>query len=165
MNAFDKICLVIIIALAAFSLYLMISFLIALVREKEKAVVGSLESLISILVCYVVFGLIFCIDKSPIFGFAALAELFTFPCTVFVILTPKGICRLSSIKPKYKPVSDLSYEFRNNHLEIYSSSKSSCSRYQLGIKSTKTVKMLADWYPKHNYTNPLAPAENENKGE
>ena len=52
--------------------------------------------------------------------------------------------------------------------------KNKPEKYQFGIKKTKTVTMLADWYPKFEYTNPIVPEDdnddttetdnNENEG-
>ena len=162
---FDKICLGIVIVTGIFSLYLAVSFIVSLIREKEKAVVGSLESLISITVCVVLFSVMFFFSRNPVYGAVAVAELFAFPCTVFAVLTPKGISLPLHITGKYKPVSELSYQFNANRLEMYFAGKKACTKYHIGIKNIKTVKMLADYYPKHGYTNPLAPAENDNKGE
>ena len=80
------------------------------------------------------------------------------------ILTPKGICRNFPLKDKYVPLSDLSYEFKDNYLAMYfSTKKNNMVKYHIGIKNIKTVKMLADWYPKHDMTNPLLPEGGDNK--
>ena len=152
MTMFDKICLGIVIATGIFSLYLTLSFIVSLIREKEKAVVGSLESLICIAVCVVLFSVIFIVSRKPFYGVAALAELFAFPCTSFSVLTSKGICVPLYITGKHKPVSELSYEFKDNHLEMFFAGKKNCTKYHIGIKNAKTIKLLVDWYPKHNYS-------------
>ena len=161
---FDKIVLIILCLLCVFSLFSLIKWLIAYKTEKDKALVGSRESLIAGGICIVIFAVIFLVDAllgspEPIYGIVALIELATLPVTTFSILTPKGICKTFSLKRKYVPVSELSYEFTDKYLAMYfnTTKKNNMVKYQIGINNMNTVKMLADWYPKHNMTNPLLP--------
>ena len=161
--------------LCAVSLITLIKWLIAYSTEKEKALVGSRESVIAGIIAASIFTLLFVIELITghpvwIYGIAAVCELIYLPAAAFSILTPKGICRILSLKNKYVPLSDVSYEFTDKFLAIYIAQKngSKMVRYHYGIKNIKTVKMLADWYPKHNMTNPLlneSENDNDNKGE
>lgn len=40
-------------------------------------------------------------------------------------------------------------------LDLFLNDKKLAQSFNLGIKKMKTVKMLADWYGKHGYENPL----------
>ena len=165
----DTLFYAVIIVLCVVSVYILIRWLIAFFTEKDKAIVGSREPLISGGICIVIFSVIFLIDTltghpEPIYGIAALVELVTLPAATLSILTPKGICRNFPLKDKYVPLSDLSYEFKDNYLAMYfSTKKNNMVKYHIGIKNIKTVKMLADWYPKHDMTNPLLPEGGDNK--
>ncbi len=80
------------------------------------------------------------------------------PCQ-FTCLSPEGI-RTAFKKGGLIPVENLSYEYTKTKfgidiLSLYDEGKSRPSTYNIGIKKPKTVKMLADWYGKHNYENPL----------
>ncbi len=80
------------------------------------------------------------------------------PCQ-FTCLSPEGI-RTDFKKGGLIPVENLSYEYTKTKfgidiLSLYDEGKSRPSTYNIGIKKPKTVKMLADWYGKHNYENPL----------
>ena len=80
------------------------------------------------------------------------------PCQ-FTCLSPEGI-RTDFKKGGLIPVENLSYEYTKTKfgidiLSLYDEGKSRPSTYNIGIKKPKTVKMLADWYSKHGYENPL----------
>ncbi len=80
------------------------------------------------------------------------------PCQ-FTCLSPEGI-RTDFKKGGLIPVENLSYEYTKTKfgidiLSLYDEGKSRPSTYNIGIKKPKTVKMLADWYGKHGYENPL----------
>ena len=86
-------------------------------------------------------------------------------CLIFSIpsyitcLSPQGI-RTAFKKDDLDPVENFSYEYKKNsigleQLYIYKKGFKRPTTYNIGIKKTKTVKMLADWYGKHDYENPL----------
>ena len=80
------------------------------------------------------------------------------PCQ-FTCLSPEGR-RTDFKKGGLIPVENLSYEYTKTKfgidiLSLYDEGKSRPSTYNIGIKKPKTVKMLADWYGKHGYENPL----------
>ena len=77
----------------------------------------------------------------------------------FTCLSPEGI-RTAFKKDDLDSVENFSYEYKKNsigleQLYIYKKGFKRPTTYNIGIKKTKTVKMLADWYGKHNYENPL----------
>ena len=80
------------------------------------------------------------------------------PCQ-FTCLSPEGI-RTDFKKGDLDPIENYSYEYRKNaigleQLYIYKKGFKRPTTYNIGIKNPKTVKMLADWYGKHGYENPL----------
>ncbi|MBR4626160.1 MAG: hypothetical protein IKO47_00380 [Ruminococcus sp.] len=154
-------------ALCVVSLFIAIRWLIYFVNEKEKAYIGSMSTLICCAISVTVFTILFFVNREIkwIYGLTALFELISFPASCFNILTPNGICRNFALKSKYVPNTDISYEYGDKDLEMYFPSSPKPAKYRLNIKSPKTVKMLADWYPKHDYKNPILPDENENEGE
>ena len=169
---FDWLFCIAVGAMCLITLFMFTKWLIAYFTEKEKAVVGSRESLNLCIIVTSIFVLLFVMElfignKSWVYAAAAFAELLSLPSGVFSIFTPKGICKLFSLKKTYVPTSDLSYEFKEDHLVVYftKKQKNNMVRYHIGIKNMNTVKILADWYPKHDYKNPLLAGENENEGE
>ena len=57
-------------------------------------------------------------------------------------------------------MQNLSYEYSKGlfgmeKLDLFLNDKKLAQSFNLGIKKMKTVKMLADWYGKHGYENPL----------
>ena len=57
-------------------------------------------------------------------------------------------------------MKNLSYEYGKGlfgieKLDLFINDKKFAKGFNLGIKKMKTVKMLADWYGKHGYENPL----------
>ena len=166
-NIIDKVLLAALCLLCAVTLFTLVKWLISYKTEKEKALIGSRESVIAGITAPAVFILLFIVELITghtvwIYLITAVCEILYLPAAAFNILTPKGICRNFSLKSKYVPTSDLSYEFTDDYLAMYFNNrkKNNMVKYHIGIKNVNTVKMLADWYPKHNYTNPLAPAEN-----
>lgn len=166
----DKIFFVALCVLCAVALFTLTKWLIAYATEKEKTLVGSRESLLAGIIAPALFLLVFIIELLTgktewIYLIAGVCEIVYLPAATFSILTPKGICRNFSLKRSYVPVSELSYEFTDQYLAMYFNNrkKNNMVKYHIGIKNMDTVKMLADWYPKHNMTNPLLPGYGDNE--
>ncbi len=75
-------------------------------------------------------------------------------------LSPEGIRTAIFSNKGISPVQNLSYEygkglFGMEKLDLFLNDKKLAQSFNLGIKKMKTVKMLADWYGKHGYENPL----------
>jgi hypothetical protein len=74
-------------------------------------------------------------------------------------VTPDGIVSAGPLKSALIPREEYSYEFSKdkigNCVKLYRNGAAKPMTAHLGIKSMKTVKMLADWYGKHGYENPL----------
>ena len=164
---FYNVILGVLFALCAVSLFITVRWLIYVLKEKEKAFIGSFQTLISSIIFVAVFSLMFFLEDNTrwVYGLTALFELIALPPSCFNILTPKGICKGLSLKSKYFPVSELSYEYSGKNVEMYFKDKPKPTVYSLLTQNTNTVKMLADWYSKHDYKNPIIPDETENKGE
>jgi len=160
-DIFNMIIIVALVVICVESLFITVRWLIYMATEKEKALAGSLDSLIACAVGIVIFSVLCIIDAKMrwIYALTAICELLSLPACCFSILTPKGICRNFALKSRYVPTSELSYEFADKDLVMHFNNKPKPVKYRLGIKNIKTVKMLADWYPKHGYTNPLIPDE------
>ncbi len=134
-----------------------VSWLIALRSDKENAFVFSLSNLVINGVLIIMFILFAATGDSYrlFYLLISISEIISIPMMCGAILTTKGICTVLFIKKRYIPLSELSYQYAGRDLEIYQKGKSRPAKYQLCIKDTKTIKMLADWYPKHDYENPL----------
>ncbi len=157
MTVLETIIFVVAVVLLAVSALMTMSWLTAFIREKEKALVYSAEMLICAGIVTILSFAVFIIGKGhdTALGLIALAVLISIPSVCGVILTPKGVCRSLSFGRKYAPSSEVSYEFKGSALEIYTPGSTRPAKFQIGTKSIRTVKMLADWYQKHGYENPL----------
>lgn len=78
---------------------------------------------------------------------------------LMVPISPQGIINAAPLGCKLMPRENYSYEFAKGKiyecLKIYGKNKETPAVFHIGIKNMKTVKMLADWYGKHGYENPL----------
>ncbi len=167
-NIFETIINYVLLAICIATLYTALRGLITFLTEKEKAVISSKSAILNDLAFVFCFAVLFIIDIKGnfMFGIVALCDLIAMPVSSTTILTPKGICKKTCLKQTYIPVSDLSYEFKDEKLDMHLTNKEKPETYQYGIKNTNTVKMLADWYPKYEYKNPILPdEESEDKPE
>ncbi|MBR3667840.1 MAG: hypothetical protein IKN66_11910 [Ruminococcus sp.] len=76
-----------------------------------------------------------------------------------VPITPQGIINEGPFGCKLLQREEYSYEFGRDKcgecMKLYRKGVEKPAVFHLGIKNMKTVKMLADWYGKHGYENPL----------
>ena len=76
-----------------------------------------------------------------------------------VPITPQGVVNEGPFGCKLLPREEYSYEFGKDKMgecmKLYRKGVEKPAVFHLGIKNMKTVKMLADWYGKHGYENPL----------
>ena len=156
MNIFQIILTVITALCDAFLLIFDICLLISWLRAKEKAFITNWTGFI-----YVLLGFsIFTTSHERLYGWLFLVMVVLMILSQFTCISPEGVRLPIFIKGGIDPVDNYSYEYSKNDfghevLLLYNKNGKSGLPYNIGIKKPKTVKMLADWYGKHNYENPL----------
>ncbi|MCR5601219.1 MAG: hypothetical protein K6G33_10830 [Ruminococcus sp.] len=137
-----------------------INLLRGILRHKEAAIVINLPTLLIYFIAIIVEIIlaIFNKDFSVPWILMTVIMLLSVLC-LCVPLTPEGIVSAGPLKSKLIPREEYSYEFSKDKMgdcvKIYRNGASRPAVFHLGIKNMKTVKMLADWYSKHDYENPL----------
>ena len=148
---FVIICIICIIAVVVD-----IGLFISWSKAKEKVFVANWISFLTTIFLCAVNLLHGEIDRISIA--LVIMMILVIPCQ-FTCLSPEGIRNMIFRNGGIDPVENISYEYKKGslgmeQLYIYKG-QSSRGTYNVGIKKPKTVKMLADWYGKHNYENPL----------
>ena len=147
---------IILIILCAVVLVYDICCFISWSRAKEKAFISNIWSLAVILIIAAC-GLLLKNSLRSVL-LTSLAVLLI-PLNI-TCLSPEGIRTAIFANKGISPVQNLSYEygkglFGMEKLDLFINNKKFAQGFNLGIKNKKTVKMLADWYGKHGYENPL----------
>ena len=147
---------VVLIILCAAALVYDICCFISWSRAKEKSFISNILALAGILVLAVC-GLF--LKNTAHSVLMVLLAVLLIPCDI-TCLSPEGIRTAIFANKGISPVKDLSYEygkglFGMEKLDLFINDKKFAKGFNLGIKKMKTVKMLADWYGKHGYENPL----------
>lgn len=157
-----KILAVFITLLMILIILLYISWAVTIIRTKEKRVIISVEPFLYYpLALVLVFTLSFISSDMQLIFRLLLAEMILIiPSQFITVISPKGILTMFFMNGGYVGVDNLSYEyktgsFKKEYLYIYNKYKSRPSKFIFGIKNMKTIKMLADYYSKHGYENPL----------
>lgn len=157
------VCTVIVSALAIFQLVLDISWLVSISRAKEKAVIGSLSELWLYIIwtCIITFELISSENKL-IWVLMAVSWVLAIPPAFLNILSSEGVrtFMLFGNRDGLIPVDDYSYQYVQSDsgkekLELHRKKSGKVENYTLGIKNIKVIQMLADYYGKYGYENPL----------
>ena len=155
MSTFQIIFSVIIAIFCLLALIFDIVTFISWSKAKEKAIVTNWVNFF-----YLICPIILFANTDSLLGWLLLiCGILTIPVQ-FTCLSPEGIRLPLFIKGGIDPVENYSYEYKQNSLGkdtlyLYNKNKTSGLSYNIGIKKPKTVKILADWYGKHNYENPL----------
>ena len=147
---------VVLIILCAAALVYDICCFISWSRAKEKSFISNILALAGIIVLAVC-GLF--LKNTAHSVLMILLAVLLIPCDI-TCLSPEGIRTAIFANKGISPVKNLSYEygkglFGMEKLDIFINDKKIAQGFNLGIKNMKTVKMLADWYGKHGYENPL----------
>ena len=147
---------VVLIILCTVALVYDICCFISWSRAKEKSFISNILSL-AVIVIIAVCGLFIknTVHSVLLVSLAVLLIPFDITC-----LSPEGIRTAIFVNKGISPVQNLSYEygkgmFGMEKLDLFLNDKKLAQGFNLGIKRPKTVKMLADWYGKHGYENPL----------
>lgn len=147
--------------LAAAGIVLDISWLISIRKAEEKAFVGSLTKLIIYAVLIVISAVNIFVSESWLFWLMIMLYwIAALPAAVFTVLSPEGVRTFSFRSGGIIPLDDYRYQFVQGKsgretLELHRKASGRLEKYQLGIKNIRTVKILADYYPKFGYENPL----------
>lgn len=142
--------------LCVMSVVIDIGLFISWSKVKEKVFVSNWMSFLTTIILCVTNLLPGEADRNSIA--LVIMMILIIPCE-FTCLSPEGVRTAIFRNGGIEPVQNLSYEYRKNslgleQLYIYKG-QSSRGTFNVGIKKPKTVKMLADWYGKHGYENPL----------
>ena len=147
---------IILIILCAVVLVYDICCFISWSRAKEKSFISNIWALAVILILAAC-GLFVknTVHSILLISLAVLIIPFDITC-----LSPEGIRTAIFANKGISPVKNLSYEYGKGlfgieKLDLFINDKKFAKGFNLGIKKMKTVKMLADWYGKHGYENPL----------
>ena len=166
MSIFETVITILLAILCLLTFFLVIGLIISWSKAKEKVFVTNWANYIS-----VVFPiLIFLFNKGSLYGWLLLIIGILMIPYQLTCLSPEGVRLPIFIKGGIDPVENYSYEYTKNgfgHEVLLLCNKNGKSGlpYNIGIKKPKTVKMLADWYGKHDYKNPMLPDDINNEGE
>ena len=157
MEVLQKVLTIVLVIVSVFALILDIGIFISWAKAKEKAIVGNWMTSGLALVIALANLIIF---PSVTSAMLLAAVVLWIPISCLTCLSPEGIRIPVFINGGISPVGNHSYEYKKNSLGmetlyIYNKNSKKASAQNLGIKKMKTVKMLADWYGKHGYENPL----------
>ncbi|EWM53820.1 hypothetical protein [Ruminococcus flavefaciens] len=143
-----------------FTILCCINLLRGIFKFKDKAIVLNLPVLL--LYTIAIIGGIFLIIFNKSFRVPWILLEVMLLLSVFTALVPitsQGIVSAGPLGCKLLPREEYSYEFGKDKmgecLKLYRQGTDKPATFHLGIKNMKTVKLLADWYGKHNYENPL----------
>lgn len=155
-NVIDIILIALLAILCIAAVILDISEFISWSKAKEKVFVGNW---INIAVTMIL-ALALQIRPSIITILFLAMVVLLIPIYGFECLSPQGLRYPIFMNKGISPVEIHSYEYKKGlfgieHLYIYNNRSGRKLSYNLGIKNMKAVKMLADWYGKHGYENPL----------
>lgn len=145
---------------ALLSLMTDINLLRGIAKVKEKVFVVNLPILLLYIIAIAADIVLLIFNKGFRVPWAILlGTLILSIIGLFVPISPQGIISAAPLGCKLMPSGGYSYEFAKGKigecLKIYGKGKEKPAVFHLGIKNMKTVKMLADWYGKHGYENPL----------
>lgn len=137
-----------------------INLLRGMLKFKDKAIVLNLPTLLlyAIAIAVDIFLIIFVKGfRVPWILLGAILLLSIF--CLMVLVTSQGVVSAGPLGCKLLPREEYSYEFGKDRMgdcmKLFRKGNDKPAVFHLGIKSMKTVKMLADWYGKHGYENPL----------
>jgi len=155
-SVIDIIIMAILVILCIIMAILDISEFISWSKAKEKVFVGNWINI----ALPVVLALALQIRPSIITVLFLVLVILTVPICGFECLSPEGLRYPLFMNKGISPVENHSYEYKKGlfgieSLYIYNNKNNRKLSYNFGIKNIKTVKMLADWYGKHGYENPL----------
>ena len=152
---FENIIFILLCIINAAMLVYDISILISIIKTKEKAVVTAWINISSVLceiglinVLFITLGRTKCILMLGVFVLLMIFPYFTF-------ISPEGILTSLFIGGGLIPKDNISYEYSDKKLKLYVNGSKKPLIFDIATTRTKTVKMLADNYPKHNFENPL----------
>lgn len=152
MSVFDIVITVLLAILCLITIVFDIASFRSWAKAKEKNFIGNWADIIF----RVLLAVMFLLRPFSVITVLFLVTLALTTPLAFTCLSPEGMRNAFGLNP----VSNLSYEYKKNNISIetlyiYAQNKPKAAAYNLGIKKPKTVKMLADWYGKHGYENPL----------
>lgn len=153
---FENIIFILLCIIDAAMFVFDISILISVFKAKKKTVVTSLLNLSTVFgeiaveaVFLLTLGRTKCIIMLGVFILLFIFQYFTF-------ISPEGIRTSIFLKNGGIISKDgISYEYSEKKLNLYINGSKKPLIFDIGTTRTKTVKMLADNYPKHGYENPL----------
>ena len=169
MTIVQIVCTVIVAVLAAAQLILDLSWLISILSAKERTVIGTLSHLW----LYIIWSAILILelivsDNKLIWILLAVSWAISLPPSIINVLSPEGVRTfiIFNNKDGIIPVDDYSYQYVQSgsgkeKLELHRKKSGRAETYTLGIKNIKVIQMLADYYGKYGYENPLLKQDTE----
>lgn len=156
MNTYELIFTVLAALMLAVSVINDILWAIFLKKNKNASPVFSLSSMITdlLIVGVSIFSFTRANDTfKPFWLLLIICMVIALPTSTGSIITEKGFCTFALGFKNLIPAEFVKYQYKGNNLELYPNNQK--RTYRFNIKNIKTVKLLADWYPKYGFTNPL----------
>lgn len=143
-----------------FSLLTVINLIRGMMKYKDKAIIINLPLFISYTVTILGFCALLIFNES--FRIPWLLMTIFWVLSVFCLcvpITPQGVMYAFPFGYKLVSNEEYSYEYANTKLgecvKLYRKGIEKPAVFHIGIHKPSTVKMLADWYGKHDLENPL----------
>ena len=163
MTIVQIICTVVLAVLLAAQIIIDISWLVSISRAKERAVIGTLSHLwLDIILLGIQIADLIISDNKLIWILLILYLVLAIPGRFINVLSPEGVRTfiIFNNKDGIIPVDDYSYQYVQSgsgkeKLELHRKKSGRVEAYTLGIKNIKVIQMLADYYGKYGYENPL----------
>ena len=169
MNTYELIFTVLSVVLVAGSAANLVSWL-ALIKRKDASPVFELWSIVFfpiMAVLFVLYGVFLANESFRLYWILIAAVMaLTTPASASAVVTENGLCNILFGYRRYTPPERVQYQYNGKYLALYAPRYKRV--YRLNTNNIKTVKILADFYPKHGYSNPLLPqdgGESNDKGE
>ncbi len=169
MTIVQIVCTVIVAVLLAAQIIIDISWLVSISRAKERAVIGTLSHLwLDIILLGIQIANLIISDNKLIWILVTLYLVLAIPGRFINVLSPEGVRTFIIFNNKggIIPVDDYSYQYVHSgsgkeNLELHRKKSGRVETYTLGIKNIKVIQMLADYYGKYGYENPLLKQDTE----
>ncbi|HRR77680.1 MAG TPA: hypothetical protein P5191_12860 [Ruminococcus sp.] len=125
-------------------------------KNKNTSPVFSLSSIVIDFLLIGVFTFSFVRADNgfkPFWLMMLICMVVSIPTSTGSVITEKGLGTFSFCFKMFIPAESVKYQYKGKLLELYPNNQK--RTYRFNINNIKTVKLLADWYPKYEFINPL----------
>ena len=143
-----------------FALLTSINLIRGMLKYKERAIIINLPLFLSYMVTALGFCALLILNES--FRIPWLLMMIFWLFSVFCLcvpITPQGVMYVFPFGYKLVSNEEYSYEYSETKfgecVKLYRKGIEKPAVFHIGIHKSTTVKMLADWYGKHGFENPL----------